>query len=293
MESKANFLLVGIFITVFGLALISFIFWMGKYGDEADSFDYYKAYITDSVSGLNPESPVKYKGMEIGSVQSLSINPNNSEEIEVSLKIKKGIPIKEDNYITLAALGITGLSYIEIEGGSNAAPLLKKGDEVAIIPSQKSFLSELSVSAKNIAKSVDEAVGKISILLNEKNLDNIGKLLANLGDITSHIQSNKANIDALLQNGVVLERQGIATLQNLDETMNTTQSMFSDFQKTLNRGDYNLKAIANEPSEKLTEMMDEMKQLLNETQMAVRELKESPSDILFKSSVNTPGPGEK
>ena len=115
MDSKINFLKIGIFIILSSIFLLLAIFWLGKYGFEKKKFDEYSVYFKESVSGLNIGSSIKYKGFEVGNVNEIKINPKNSEEIQIDVLIKKGTPIKEDNYAILGNLGITGLKYIELK----------------------------------------------------------------------------------------------------------------------------------------------------------------------------------
>ena len=118
MDTKINFFKIGLFVIALLLSLLAFVFWLGKFGFEKKKFDEYQIYFKESVSGLNIGSSIKYKGFEVGNVSEIKLNPNNSEEIQLNIVIKKGTPIKEDNYAVLGNLGITVLKYIELKGGS-------------------------------------------------------------------------------------------------------------------------------------------------------------------------------
>ena len=124
MDTKINFFKIGLFVIAFVIALLILVFWLGKYGFEKKKFDEYSIYFKESVAGLNIGSSIKYKGFDVGTVSEIKFNPNNSEEIQVDVSIKKDTPIKEDNYAVLGNLGITGLKYIELKGGSNNSKLL-------------------------------------------------------------------------------------------------------------------------------------------------------------------------
>ena len=67
METKANYLMVGVFVVVMFVGLIGFVLWLGKF--QADvAFDRYKVYFSGSVSGLRIGSPVSYRGVTVGEV---------------------------------------------------------------------------------------------------------------------------------------------------------------------------------------------------------------------------------
>lgn len=153
MDTRINFFRIGLFVSVISFLLILAIFWLGKYGLEDKKYDTYYIYFDESISGLNIGSPIKYKGFDVGLVKYIKISPHNSEKIEVEIQIQKGTPIKDDNYAILGNLGITGLKYVELKGGSSEAkPLEENKYGLKIINSKKSALSNLVDSTEDITK---------------------------------------------------------------------------------------------------------------------------------------------
>jgi phospholipid/cholesterol/gamma-HCH transport system substrate-binding protein len=116
MYSKVNYTIVGIFVLLFGAGMIWFAFWLAKYGLE-EEFDTYKLEMRESIAGLSIDSSVKIRGVDVGTVSKMQINPENIEIVEVYVKIKKGTPIKEDMVAYTQMFGVTGLLSIEIGGG--------------------------------------------------------------------------------------------------------------------------------------------------------------------------------
>ena len=94
MESRVNYIIVGIFVVLFSMGMLGFAFWLGKYGDEGD-YAYYRVYMTESVSGLSREATVKFRGVDVGIVEKIAIDLDNSEQIILLLKVKKDTPIKD------------------------------------------------------------------------------------------------------------------------------------------------------------------------------------------------------
>ena len=155
MDTRINFFKIGLFVIAFITALLILVFWLGKYGFEKKKFDEYTIYFKESVSGLNIGSSIKYKGFEVGNVNEIKLNPNNSEEIQIDIVIKRGTPIKEDNYAVLGNVGITGLKYIELKGGSNSSSLLKAdGNGFKIINSKTSDLTTLVDSTTDLTNEL-------------------------------------------------------------------------------------------------------------------------------------------
>src|SRR5665648_80529 len=97
MENKVSYILIGLFVFILTVATVGFILWLGKYA-QSDVYRYYKVVTKESVSGLNLKAPVKVRGVSVGEVKDISINSENSEEVEVLIRVKEGTPIKDDTY---------------------------------------------------------------------------------------------------------------------------------------------------------------------------------------------------
>ena len=216
MDSKVNFTLVGAFLFTFISALVIFTFWLGKYGNDIRKVNFYKIDVEESISGLNIESSVKYKGLNVGVVRQININPNNAEQIEILIEIKDTTPIKIDTVAVLESQGITGLKYIDLIGGSQKAPLLiSSKDKISIIKSQLSLLGGLSNSAHGITTKVNNILKKIDNLLSKSNINNIGQTLDN----TQHLTSNLNKSTKILNNKME------HILNTLDNTLQNSQDL--------------------------------------------------------------------
>jgi phospholipid/cholesterol/gamma-HCH transport system substrate-binding protein len=273
MERNANYAIVGLFVIVFSLSALGFIFWFGKYGSKQAEFDNYKCYFTESVSGLNKESPVKFKGVNIGSVISIRIDPKDAERIEVGLKVAKGSPIKEDNFITLNSQGITGLNYLEIKGGSKDGKYLKDIDKNSVpeIKTEPSLIMKLGDKAESLSGNISNVLSKIDRVMSEKNIKSIDSTFENLQKLSDELKNDRHEIKKLLSNGVQLETKSDEAVEKLSNTIDKA----------------NL-AITNSNG-----LIDEMKILSTDGQTLVKDLRDSPSDILFKQKPIKLGPGEK
>lgn len=297
MESRVNYTIVGVFVSIFTLALVGFVFWLGKYGYKEEVFDYYKIYIRDSVSGLHKESSVKFRGVNVGVVNNIKINPQNSEEIEVLIKIAKDTPIKEDNIAIVKSQGITGLSYIELKGGSQNSPLLKRDGETPNIKSEKSLFTKLETSATNITEKIDLILNKLDLVLSQKNIENFEKFVSNLETISSDFKAKDENITKILSKAILVEESMIKTFENISNTSSDFKlkwaTLMNTFTTTVNRGDYNFKEMSKESIIKLNELLSELKLVAYEAEDLIKELKRNPANLIFKNSDIKLGPGER
>lgn len=300
MDTKINFFKIGLFIITLVILLLAIIFWLGKYGFEKKKFDDYTIYFKESVSGLNIGSSIKYKGFEVGNVDEIKLNPNNSEEIQVNIVIKKGTPIKEDNYAVLGNLGITGLKYIELKGGSNTSKLLQEDENgFRIIQSKTSDLTTLVDSTTDLTNELTIVLAQMKKLLADENINSISQILAktqnsmnNVEQFSSYLVTNEKKIDELLKNISTLAKTGNKSFESVDKSANSFKELSTELLAQIKAGNFDIKDMSKESFDKLNSVLNGLDETLSQTQNLIENLNESPSDILFKQKNIKNGPGE-
>ena len=300
MDTKINFFKIGLFVIAFVIALLILVFWLGKYGFEKKKFDEYSIYFKESVAGLNIGSSIKYKGFDVGSVSEIKLNPLNSEEIQVDISIKKGTPIKEDNYASLGNLGITGLKYIELKGGSNNSKLLEVNENgLRIINSRISDLTTLVDSTTDITNELTIVLSQIKKLLNDENIKNISTTIvktqnsmANIEQFSLYLVNNEKKLDELLANISLLTKNGNKSFESIDKSANTFKALSTELLAEVKKGNFDVRDLSKESFDKLNKVLNNLDGTLLQTQNLIDNLNQSPSDILFKQKNIKNGPGE-
>src|SRR3972149_3737790 len=122
METDKHYFFEGLFIIVFCVAAAIFAVWLGSPGRHDDVT--YRIHFPGSVSGLTVGDPVKYLGVDVGTVKSIIIAPDNSRRVQVDVRLRKETPVMTDTKASLTMKGITGVVFIELNGGSSAAQTL-------------------------------------------------------------------------------------------------------------------------------------------------------------------------
>src|SRR4029077_1469590 len=116
VTSKKTYIRIGLFVVVLTTALIWGTLWLSA-GGAPGEFDFYTTYMNESVSGLSPDAALTYRGVNVGKVREITIDPNNPNRVRLLLQVKHGVPIKQDTEATLAMQGLTGLATIDLLGG--------------------------------------------------------------------------------------------------------------------------------------------------------------------------------
>ncbi|BAK72112.1 MAG: MlaD family protein [Arcobacter sp.] len=301
MDTKINFFKIGVFVSSLFILLVIAIFWLGKYGIQDKKYDEYSIFFMESVSGLSIGSAIKYMGFEVGNVSEIKINPTNSEEIQIDIQIQKGTPIKEDNYAILGNLGITGLKYIELKGGSNSSKLLSANEDgIKVIKSKTSALTSFVDSTEDITKEVMILLTQMKKVLNDENVSNLSSLLSkseksmeNLQQFSSYLVKNEKKIDEVMRSINEMTSKGGKSFDSMKTTANNFTNLSKELQTQINSGAYNIKDITQESFDNLNSVLYSLENSLVQIQNLINTISESPSDLILKQKNIKYGPGEK
>src|SRR6266481_8438082 len=141
METDKHYFIEGLFVIGFTVAAAFAFVWLAGTGHRDDVT--YRIHFAESVSGLALGDPVKFRGVDVGMVKAMVIDSDDPRLVQVDVRLRKEAPVKTDTKASLKLKGITGVVYIELNGGNpNAQSLVAATPEGAIpeIPSERSSL---------------------------------------------------------------------------------------------------------------------------------------------------------
>ena len=320
MNNRVNYTMVG-FLVLFGVALmIGFSYWLLKPSSKQEVTKYHILF-DESVLGLNIDSPVKYRGITVGKVVDLKINPKNTEQVQVLISVLKSTPIKEDTVAKLTSQGITGLSYINLSLGSNNAPPLKahNGQKYPIIKTQPSFFERFEKSLGTVSTKLSKTLSGTERLLNEENQKQISLLLArgavfmdelqkmlddksikhlqnsikNIESATKKLDIMMPKIDAFVDKSMAWEDKISNSFASIMNSYLGIRSSMDEIKRAVASGEFNFKAIAEKITPTLNATLLEMQQTMIRLDNTLDNYQRSPSDILYKQESIKKAPGEK
>ena len=210
METRANYVLIGGFTILATVCLLLFALWAAKFSSDRN-WRQYEVIFTEPVTGLTEGGGVQYNGISVGTVDKLSLAPDDARKVVALLKLKADAPVKVDTKAKLSQQGITGVPFIQLTGGSpNAARLepSERGD-IPVIRTEPSAL-------QNIADTANRLVARMDQLLSEQNVKRISDTLDHLEQATGAVSDNREDIAALINNA----RQATETLNATLATAN-------------------------------------------------------------------------
>ena len=179
METDKRYFIEGLFIIGFAVGIALFAVWLANSGDRDDVI--YRIHFAESVTGLSLGDPVKFHGVDVGKVKTMALDPANPKLVQVDVRLRRDAPVKTDTKASLRLKGITGVVYVELDGGSPAAPGLAAATpdgQVPEIPYEKSSIATLEEQLPSVLK-------KFSALE-----DKAGKVISDVSGVTSQIKEN-------------------------------------------------------------------------------------------------------
>lgn len=320
MNAKTNYTFVGLFVLLSGALMFLFVLWMLQPGGEEEK-QLYRIEFGESVSGLNVDSPVKYRGVTIGKVKVIRISPSNVEKIEVIIEVSKDTPIKVDTVAKLKPQGITGLTYVELSrGSSEAARLLPKDeDDIPLIPSVPSFFVKIERTFGSASENLSAILIQLKNLLGEENSDQIHKLLVHLaniaekgdremtperfenfdrtvaavGDLARHLTRETADLDTLMRSGTAMADQAKVSLASLQESFATMAETMRVLNERNKNGDYSVKETMGPGMKEFEMTMRRTQETLILLNGLLQRYGNNPSGIFLEYRPPMKGPGER
>ena len=165
-------------------------------------YDLYLAIVEESVAGLNLNAPVKYNGVDVGKVQHIQLDPNNPQRVRLHFAIERGTPIKIDTIAVLKTQGLTGIAYVELDGGAKNAPaLVAVGNEpYPVIQTKPSLSTRLENILTSVLSKLDNTSSTIDSLLSAENRESFRSALADIAIVSKTVAQRKKEIDAGIVN---------------------------------------------------------------------------------------------
>lgn len=202
MESKASYVVVGAFVLVLLAGAVGFVIWLARF-QGATEYAYYDILFPGSVTGLQVDGTVRYRGISVGRIADIKIDSSNIELVRVTIEVARGTPLREDSVASIEVQGITGVAYILLSGGTNSAkPLPETAEEpYPVIASKPSNLEEIFEGAPDLVNRLNALVERVTLLFNDTNQAAVSQTLRNIEQVTGTLAENREALNQMMVSG--------------------------------------------------------------------------------------------
>ena len=297
METKANYVLIGAFTLIVGLALLGFGLWAAKYSSDR-TWQEYRVVFDEAVTGLSVGSPVQYNGIAVGSITELTLAPDDPRKVIAKVRLNSTTPVKTDTRAKLAITSLTGPAIIQLSGGSPQAQALTVAsrDSAPIIRTSPSALQTITDVANRVVERMDQ-------LLSDDNVKRISNTLAHLETLSGDLADRDRGTQALLTeardtvrnlnttlasaNGAIehldqnMIRQLPATLDKLDASLGKLDSAAGNADAILGENRAAINSFANDGLAQLGPTLVELRGLIRDLRRVSDKLDNNPARYLL------------
>jgi phospholipid/cholesterol/gamma-HCH transport system substrate-binding protein len=240
METRSNYILVGVVTLALIAALVGFTIWLAKFNDgEKKEYD---IFFQQSVNGLSKGSSVSFSGVPVGEVKDISLWAPDPEFVRVRIAIEPAVPILQGTTATINSLNFTGVADIQLDGAVKGAPAITCPKEepesacpagVPVIPTRPGALGQLLNGAPLLLERLSTLTERLTNLMSDKNQESIEKTLANVETITSGLKTTGPTLEAAISESRATIAQASVALGKLGGTADQMSSLANNVNTTL------------------------------------------------------------
>lgn len=233
METKANYVLVGLFTLIAIVAAFGFVYWTAAIGDRGETV-LLRVRIPGSASGLARGSAVLFNGVKVGDVQRVYIDVNDPTLAIADTQVDRLTPITKSTKADIGIAGLTGQANIELRGANLQEPkLLDQAEEsgtVAEITANPSAVTNLLQTAQDIFKRADNVLSNLEGFVTDvrapltNTINNAEKFSQALGD-------NAEGVDDFLASVTKLSDQLAGASDKLESTLDAAEGLIKSVDK--------------------------------------------------------------
>lgn len=299
MENRAHALIAGLFLLLLGAAALASLWWFSGRGEDTST---YVVETRGNVTGLNLQAQVRYRGIRVGKVEMIELDPADALNTLVTISVRRDIPIRRSTVARLGYQGVTGIAHIQLEdSGRGAEALTSDKTDPARIAMQDSFVQELSDAGSETLRQARDLLSGMNELLRPENRQLLTQTLSHVEASTRHARETTARLERLLStenlarvnSALMLAEQTAAQagpfFAEARELVSSLKSASETFETALGdsqNGGFG--ALAPRLNELTAELSSTSQQLGRVLQM----LEESPQSLIFGRRNIEPGPGE-
>jgi len=195
MENKSHALAAGSFVLLLLALLVVSAIWLMR---DTRSQRTFELFGNVDVSGLQPQASVRYRGVSVGKVTAIGLDPVARSQVLVHIAVDDQAPITTSQIATLGVQGVTGLAFVALDDTTPGSALLATdAQRPARIPLQAGLISRLTDQGERLLGQLDQSSAQLNQLLSPQNqhklmsaVDSLGKAAVDLQQLSAQARQS-------------------------------------------------------------------------------------------------------
>jgi len=297
METRANYVLIGVFTLAVVLGVFGFVYWFQNIGGSGERA-FYRIVFDGSVSGLRTGASVLFNGIKVGEVTGLKLNPDKPQQVIATLSVDKSVKVRKDTQIGLEFQGLTGIASVALTGGSpDAAMLVGDKENPPLLVAPPGATQDVTTAARDTLRRLDEfivanqkafrnALGNIEQFTAAlaKNSENVDKTLASIEQFTGALGRNSERIDRIAAGLENLTGGPDGKSGEIADAARSIKQLADNLDKRTAEITTGINGFTTSGARQLDALSSEAKRTLGTIDRAVRNLDRNPSRLIFGGS---------
>jgi phospholipid/cholesterol/gamma-HCH transport system substrate-binding protein len=309
MESKSHALAAGAFVLLLSALLLAMVLWLMR-----DTTDWRELELVtnQTVSGLQPQAAVRYKGVLVGRVQSITLDKEVPGQIRIRIAVEPHTPLTTATFATLGYQGVTGLAFVQLEENTVAGQALPPVAEGALarIPLQSGFVSRLTEQGGNLLEKLDTASQQFNALLQPQNQTILVNSIAEMGQAARQMAELARQTQGLLAQSEATLQSVQAVPERMNNSFDAMRVSAEEFRRvnarmngpggTLEKMERSAEAIQSTLLATQIYLIPQINRTADQGELAMQQWRQvadevatNPDVLLWGKSTVAPGPGEK
>jgi phospholipid/cholesterol/gamma-HCH transport system substrate-binding protein len=272
METKANYIVTGLFTLAVIVGAFGFVFWFQKAGSGSEEIAY-RVVFDGSVAGLSTGASVTFDGIHVGEVASLAFDPGDPRKVVALLKIDRAVPVRADTKVGLAFQGLTGLAEVALTGGSaDAAPLVAETDQPPTLYADASATADVTQQARDVLARIDRLVADNETALHAS--------LANIQTVTNTLAENSQRLDKVM-GGLESLTGGPDGNGQIGKAADSIRHLADDLDKQSAEISVGLTQFSNSGLKQFEAFAVDGRRTLAELEKTIKNINQHPNSLIF------------
>ncbi|MEX0958005.1 MAG: MlaD family protein [Burkholderiales bacterium] len=305
MENRAYALLTGLFTVLLIAATVGAFLWFR--GDTA-RFEQYLVVSQISVSGLSPQASVRFRGVDVGKVDTIRLDSRDPRNILIRISVDRELPLTRGTFAQLGYQGVTGLAYVALDDDGTDPARLTPGDDSFRIEVRGNVFDDLATQSRQLLDQASNLLGKLDAIVSDENKARIGNTLANFEAASRELMPVLRTIPEVAERAhqfLTPEneesfRRSLASLEQATGSIapiaEDSRQMLASMRSLSQRLDEVATAVSGEVTEhtlpRVNTLIDQLAQDSRDLRRLLLNIEREPQSLIFGRTPPLPGPGE-
>ena len=274
METRANYVLIGLFTLAVIASAFGFVLWFQSL-HTTKARSPIRIIFEGPAAGLRNGGSVNFNGIRVGEVVSVKLD--NPRRVVALAMVSNDAPIRKDTLVGLEFQGLTGVAAISLKGGAEAAPSVPLDEDgVPVLTADPNALQDVTEAIRGTLQNINRVVADNQEAV-KNSLHNLETFTGSLARNSEKIDNIMAKVDGVMvnANNLMLGLNTLAGGKDGGELFLTVKS---------------IRELAEDFDKRSGLLMSDGRRTLGDISHAVNNLDRNPTRLLFGAGNSAPAP---